>query len=238
MSELTLPSNRIVVLKLSGGIFFSKGFDSVVSAIKKAARLRKNTRFVIVAGGGRIARDYIDVAKSLGADQTSQDELGIKGSQLNATVFALALGKITCDSVPTTLNELVETFDITSRKSQVVVCGGLQPGQSTNAAAALVAEKLCANLFLNSTDIDGVYTRDPRKYKDATRLATVTAKELTEILETESMDAGAYDLMDPIALKLIQRSKIQTWIIKCDGSTIEDFLVRNRKIGTRIVFEK
>jgi len=50
--------------------------------------------------------------------------------------------------------------------------GGLHPGQSTNGTAALIAEKVHAEQFLNATDVDGVYDRDPNKFKKAKKFKT------------------------------------------------------------------
>ncbi|MDG6907270.1 MAG: UMP kinase [Nitrososphaerota archaeon] len=229
-------SQKVIVLKLSGSLFFSEEFENVVNSIRRVFDKRDDIRLVVVTGGGQVAREYIAVAKSLGVDQASQDELGIKGSQINASVLIKALDGLASSLLPTSLTELVEVFEISSRKKKIVVCGGLQPGQSTNAVAALVSEKLSADVFINATDVDGVYTKDPRKFRNAKLLTTVTTERLASILESESMNAGAYDLMDPIALKLIKRSKIQTWITKCDGSTIWSILGNNKMSGTRIVF--
>jgi uridylate kinase len=226
---------KLIVLKLSGSLFFSQEFDQIVRSLKEVLRQKKNLRIVLVAGGGQTARDYIGVASKLGADQSSLDELGIKVSQLNALVLSKALGNLAANFVPATLEQLVETFEIASSKKQVIVLGGLHPGQSTNAVGALVCEKLGADLFLNATDVDGVYSKDPRKFTDARRLSGVTPRQLTKILSSESMKAGGYDLMDPIALKLIERSKISTRIIKCDSRTIRETLMGRWNVGTKII---
>jgi uridylate kinase len=228
---------EIIVLKLSGSLFFSKEFEKLAINLKRVLSKKKNLRLVIVAGGGQTAREYIGVASKLGADQSSMDELGIRVSQLNALVMSKALGNFAIDRIPTTLEELVEAFEVSLQGKQAVVLGGLHPGQSTNAVAALVSEKLRASLFLNATDVDGVYSKDPRKFRDAKRLSAVTPSELSRILKSESMKAGGYDLMDPVALKLIERSKIRTRIIKCDALTISSTLLGQNVAGTRIRFD-
>ena len=65
--------------------------------------------------------------------------------------------------------------------------GGLQPGHSTNAVAAIAAETIKANLFLNATDVDGVYTADPSKDPTAKRLEEVNVNHLAEILSKNEM---------------------------------------------------
>jgi uridylate kinase len=117
----------------------------------------------------------------------------------------------------------------------IVVMGGLQPGQSTNAVAALAAEAMRADLLVNATDMDGAYTADPRKDPNATKLDEVTPDELTKILSTEGFKAGEYDLMDPLALRIIKRSKIPAVIVDGrDPSNIAKAL-SGKRIGTRIV---
>ena len=129
-------------MKLSGSLFFSKEFDRIVTALRNVLRKKKNLRLVLVAGGGQTARDYIGVASKLGADQSSLDELGIQVSRLNALVLSKAFGNLAAGFVPTTLEDLVEAFEVTSVRKRVVVLGGLHPGQSTNAVGALACEKL------------------------------------------------------------------------------------------------
>jgi len=234
--RIASEKKETIVLKLSGSLFFSKEFDLVAAALRKVLRQKKNLRLVVVTGGGKAAREYIDAAVRFGADQSSLDEIGIEVSRLNARVLIKALGSLAEDSVPNSLAELVEALEVSSRGKRAVVMGGLHPGQSTNAVGALVSEKLGAKMFLNATDVDGVYTKDPRKFKDAKRLSKVTAKQLGKILNTETMRAGGYDLMDPVALKLIERSMIKTQIIKCSAKTITSILMYRKNLGTTISF--
>lgn len=117
----------------------------------------------------------------------------------------------------------------------IVVLGGLQPGQSTNAVAALAAEAMRADLLVNATDVGGVYTADPRKDPNAKKLDKVTPEELMTILSTEGFRAGEYQLMDPLAIRIIQRSGLPVVIVDGrDPSNIEKAL-RGKRIGTRIV---
>ncbi len=161
--ELIAHKKETVVLKLSGSLFFSNEFERIAAILRNILRQKKNIRLVVVAGGGQIARDYIAVASKLGADQASLDEIGIQVSRLNGMVLISALGNLAHASVPTSLAEVVEALELP--KNRVVVVGGLHPGQSTNAVAALIAERVRAERFINATDTDGVYTKDPEKIK-------------------------------------------------------------------------
>ena len=116
----------------------------------------------------------------------------------------------------------------------IVVAGGLHPGQSTNGTAALIAEKVKAEEFLNATDVDGIYDSDPNKNKKAKKFARIDIKDLRSLLVHEDSMAGGYDLMDIVALKVIERSKIKTRIINADIKTIEKAL-KGQHVGTEIV---
>lgn len=227
---------KIYVVKLSGSLFFSSQFEGVVKACVTTVGRSKSKRLVLVAGGGISARRYIQAGSKFLADESSLDEIGIAISRLNATVLKGAMGKFAFGSVPQNLNEVVDALKIgpNVRQQRIITCGGLHPGQSTNAVAALIAEKTDAEQFINATDVDAVYDRDPRRFKQAKKLRSVSVEKLADMLRGGSVQAGTYDLMDQIALKIIARSKIPTSIVKCDPKILERALAGKTVPGTKI----
>ena len=222
-----------IVIKLSGRIF---GMDNV-KILKDYARflvkISKVCQPVIVAGGGHIARRYINHARSSGADESSLDELGIDISRLNAKLLIYALKHRAYPHPPTTLQEIRNAVD----SGAIVVTGGLHPGHSTNGTAALIAEKIKASVFLNATDVAGVYDLDPNKYKGAKMYRRIELKKLRNMLVRKESIAGGYDLMDILTLKIIERSKIKTRILKADIKTLEK-AIKGGSVGTEIIFPK
>lgn len=219
-----------IVIKLSGRVF---GMDSVKILKDYASfivKISKNYQPLIVAGGGNIARHYISHARSSGADESSLDELGIEISRLNAKLLIYALKNKAYPHPPTTLQEVRHAFD----SGLIVITGGLHPGQSTNGTAALIAEKIHADEFLNATDVDGVYDMDPNKFKKAKKFKRIELRHLRNMLVHEDSVAGGYDLMDIVALKIIERSKIKTRIIKADIKTLEK-AIKGMSVGTEII---
>jgi len=209
--------------------------DNVADELKKYARMFVETsgqvQPVVVAGGGKIARHYIGIARSFGLDEASLDIMGIEVSRLNAKLLIAALGDNAYPTVPIDLEQVGKA----AAGGKIIVTGGLHPGQSTNATAALIAEKVKARKFLNATDVDGIYDSDPNKNKGAKLFKDITVKKCIELLGSENSAAGAYDLMDIVALKVIERSKIPTVVLKSDPTTIKS-AIANKHIGTRIVF--
>jgi len=194
------------------------------------SKISERVQPVVVAGGGKFARHYISTARSFGSDEASLDILGIEVSRLNARLLILALGDQAYPAVPEDLEQVSKAVTT----NRIVVTGGLHPGQSTNATAALIAEKVKAFKFLNATDVDGIYDSDPNKNKVAKLFHEITVKKCIDLLGSEDSAAGAYDLMDIVALKVIERSKIPTVVVKSDPAVIENAISENN-MGTRII---
>jgi uridylate kinase len=224
---------RRVVIKLSGSVFshdvdnknFIKKYTQMLYAISN------NVQPIVIAGGGKIARHYIDLARTLGSDEATLDIMGIEVSRLNARLLIVAMGNLVYPYVPKNLEEVT----IAVESDKIVVAGGLYPGQSTNATSALIAETVKASLFLNATDVNGIYDSDPNRNKNAKLFKEITVQECMELLKTGNSMAGTYDLMDIIALKVIERSKIPTRVLLSDAATIKNAINGKNYAGTEIV---
>jgi uridylate kinase len=219
-----------IVIKLSGSVFAMDNTKALKDYASFLVKISKICQPVVIAGGGKIARHYISHARTSGADESTLDELGIEVSRLNAKLLIYALKNKAYPHPPTNLQEVKHAVD----SGLIVISGGLHPGQSTNATAALIAEKVHASEFLNTTDVDGIYDSDPRKNKKAKKFKRIELKNLRKLLVHEESIAGGYDLMDIVALKVIERSKIKTRILKSDIKKIEQ-AIKGNSIGTEII---
>lgn len=219
-----------MVIKLSGRLFGDNAVDELKAYAGMLKDVSTRVQPVVVAGGGKIARHYISAARSFGADEATLDIIGIDVSRLNAKLLISAIGNSAHPSVPRDLEEVTAAVETGS----IVVTGGLHPGQSTNATAALIAEKIRAAKFINATDVDGIYDSDPNKNRKVKLFKEISVKECLELLRTENSAAGAYDLMDLVALKVIERSKLQTVVLRSDTATISS-AIEGKAVGTRII---
>lgn len=181
-------------------------FRSYASALKEIAK--KNTLF-IVTGGGKAAREYIGVARELGADEATCDFLGIELTRLNARLLIAALGDDAYFEPPLNYREAKNA----SLSGKIVVMGGVTPGQTTDAVSAVLAEYIGADLLINATAIDGVYTSDPKKDTAARKFDTMTPQQLIEIVMRTEMVAGANSPVDLLAAKIIERSNLRTVVL-------------------------
>jgi uridylate kinase len=223
-----------VTIKLSGHVLFpsldaTPDLKGYVAAIRKI-KTKGHSPFVVV-GGGEPARHLIKVARMNGADESSCDQVGIATANINALILIRALGDDAFQYVPRNTDEL----DRALSSGKIVVMGGLQPGQSTNAVSCILAERSRSGLLINTTTVDGVYSGDPKKDPAAKKYAEIKVKDLTKILDDLGTRAGEYDLLDPVALKIIQRSRILTKVV--DGRDPKNILraIEGEDIGTTIV---
>lgn len=232
VSNKVSKQKKILVIKLSGSVF---NFKTTSKSLKEYAQvlldIQTKVQPVVVSGGGIIARHYVNLARSLGSDESSLDEMGIEISRLNAMLLSAALGDYVYPVIPSNLEEI----SIACQSGKIIISGGLHPGQSTNATAALICEKIKADRFLNATDVDGIYDSDPKKNKKAKMFKEITIKKCLDLLNNESTQAGNYELMDIVAMKVIERSKIPTYVIKSDPKIIRNLIMKNRQTGTKII---
>lgn len=206
-------------------------FKSYAAAILKLSK--KNTVF-IVTGGGQAARDYIGVARKLGSDEATCDLIGIQLTRLNARLLIAALGDAAYHEPPLDYTEAKNA----SISGKIVVMGGVSPGHTTDAVSAILAEFVGADLLINATSIDGVYTSDPKKKKDARKFDTLTPKQLIEIVMKTEMVAGANSPIDLLAAKIIERSNIRTIVLNGESPNNINDAVNGRHAGTVIEKKK
>ncbi len=221
-----------IVIKLSGSIFnFETNFKILEDYVNLIKKINEVYQPIIITGGGKIARFYINLARSLGFDESGLDLIGIQVSHLNAKLLISGLGDLSFPLTPQNLDE-ISTAVLTNK---IVITGGLYPGQSTNATSALIAEKIKALKFYNATDVEGIFNYDPRIDPDAKMYESIGVKECISILKVENSMAGTYNLMDLISLKVIERSSLPAVVFKSSIENISKVIMDNAKIGTEII---
>lgn len=222
------------VVKLGGALFRR---EPDVTALKEMGKtlggfVSEGNQLVLVAGGGENARTYISAARKLGAEESTCDLLGIQITRANAELLRLAMGSIASSKIPAMLSDLPHCVG----PGKAVVMGGLQPGQSTNAVAALAAEITRAGILVNGTDVDGIYTEDPKKNPKAKLIPSVNVDKLLSWAMGGEVFAGRYELLDPLAIKIMQRAKIPTRFVSLTDPSNILAALQGKDIGTRVVY--
>jgi len=170
-----------------------------------------------VVGGGGVAREYIDTAREVGANEGQLDQLGIEVTRINARLLIAALP----DRANPTPFEGYEPATAALTRGELVVMGGLVPGQTTDAVGAALAEYSEADLLVYATSVPGVFDADPNEEAGATRYGELSAAALVALVaDGESLgSAGSSAPIDLLAAKIVQRSGLRTYVL--DGSDPE-----------------
>jgi uridylate kinase len=219
-----------VVLRIGGSVVASPVNTELMSKYAEMVQTlkRRGHEVAVVVGGGSLAREFIGIAKKLGLGEKAQDEVAISVSRLFAQLFLKKLGNMSCRKVALTLNDAAECLS----EGKIMVMGGLKPGITTDAVAALVAEHVKADLLVKGTDQDGVYDKDPRKHADAVKLDRLSFDDLPRIFEENKHKAGMHQIIDPEAVKVLKRERVK--LIVVNGFKPENILlaVQGSRVGT------
>ncbi len=221
-----------IVVKIGGSILFPDGIKPSVflQQIEKLGDFlthvkskNADAKVFVIIGGGSWAKNYIKFAESVGISPIIRDNYGITISRLNADIVMRLLSSKTSlrisPVIPETPNDVFEL----SKSFDAIIVGGFYPGQSTIGTAALLSEIVNADLLLIATDVPGVYLEDPKINPSARKFKKIDIASLKKILLDLEAKPGTYKLMDFVAVKTLERSKIPTIIF--DGSDLGNLSV-------------
>ncbi len=230
-----------ILLKISGeqlagkhGTGIDIGIASILASNIEKTLHKTNCQIIIVIGAGNIMRGK-DVAGE-GVKRVTADHMGMLGTMINA----LALTDIfESKNIPTRCmsniyaQQVAEPFvhrlanKHLDRGRVVIIAGGIgRPYITTDTAAVSLALELDCEAVLKATKVDGVYDKDPNKFKDAIRFTNLSYKE--------ALSNTNIQVMDKAALGLAMDHKMN--VIVFDSFGIDNLLkvVQGKIIGTKI----
>jgi len=221
-----------IVLRIGGSVVASPPNPQLINRYVEIIRqiLEENHQMVVVVGGGKPARELIQIAKDLGLNEREQDEVAISVSRIFAQLISMRLGGYDWKDIPASVTE---TMDILEKRG-IVVMGGLRPGMTTDAVAALVASEMNADLIVKATDQDGIYTKDPEKYADAEKIDEMSFEDLSRLLERDRHVAGIHQIVDPEAVRILREKGIKTIVVNGFNPKNVIAALRGEKVGTLI----
>jgi uridylate kinase len=201
---------KTVVISLGGSILIpTLEKNKIKEYVPVLEEIAAHHRLFVVVGGGGEARRYITVSRNLGIDEGTSDEIGILITRLNANLLIAALGD---QAYPKVAESHAEAKKFAESK-KIVIMGGITPGQTTDAVAAVLAERVGASVFVNVTSVDGIYSADPKKDKKARRFDALTPRQLLEIVGKAGLGAGSNIVLDIVAARVVERSHIPLLVL-------------------------
>ncbi len=233
------PYQRIL-LKLSGEslmaeqqptAIFKDSLNRISLSVKDLCN--NNIQVGIVIGAGNIFRG--NLASSINISQIPADYMGMMATLINAIALEQALEQIgqkaiVMSAIPAP--SIVEPYcwqkaiHELEKGTVTIFAGGTgNPFFTTDTAAALRASEIRAQILLKATKVDGVYTKDPMKHKDAVRYPTISFKEALE---------KNLQIMDATALTLCMASSIPVLIFNMWETTRFSEILKNPSRGTQV----
>jgi uridylate kinase len=225
---------KVVVISLGGSLIVPEKIDhSVLRKFKQT--IEKNYskyKFVIVCGGGVIARKYISILKAQKKNEKEISMGGIRATRMNALLMMQVFSKNANKTLPKSIKDIENDI----RKNKIVFCGALRYSnkETSDGTAAKIAKHFRCD-FINMTNIKGLYSDNPKKNKNAKFMSEITWKKFEKQALAIKYEPGQHFVLDQNAAKIIRKHKIKTYIIGNDSSNIDKILKNKKFIGTSIV---
>lgn len=242
MSEQPKETRR-VLLKLSGEVFGGGeiGLDpKVVSSVAEqiAAAVREGVQVAVVVGGGNFFRGA--ELSQHGLDRARADYMGMLGTVMNALAlqdFLEQEGITTRVQSAISMRQVAEPYIPLKairhlEKGRVVVFGagaGLPYFSTDTVSAQRALETRCSELLVAKNGVDGIYTDDPRKNPDATRLDFVTYSDAL---------ARGLKVVDAAAFSLCQDNNLNMRVFGMTEPGNVTKALLGEKIGTLVTTEE
>ncbi|MCR4327531.1 MAG: hypothetical protein NUV46_03040 [Nanoarchaeota archaeon] len=190
----------------------------------------KNYNFVIVCGGGSLARKYICAIEKEKGSFYYQSLVGISATRANARFLSYFFGFDPKWGIPHNMRTLKKYL----RKRGIVICGGLEykPNQTSDSTSADIAHKLGSE-FVNLTDVNGLYTKNPKEFKDAKFIPEISWEGFHRRASEIKFKPGQHFVLDQNASKIIMEKKIKTYIMK-NPKDLNNLLKGKKFKGTTI----
>jgi len=219
---------QTIVLSLGGSIIFPNDID--INFLKRFRKviisLLPKYKFIIICGGGKICRKYINASKQIIKNKNIvYDRLGIKVTEVNAELIKSIFTDYNAKVYPDYRKKV-------NFKHILIGCGFL-PGTSTDFDAVMFAHYYNAKTLINISNIEYVYTKDPKKYKDAEKIEKISWKDFRKIVGDE-WKAGMNLPFDPVASKKAEELRLKVIILNKDLDNFKNCLEEKKFKGTVI----
>lgn len=228
---MRMQNKETIVISVGGSLIVPNAID--INFLKKLKTLvqkeiKNGKQFLIISGGGRTARTYQDAGRKVSKlSNEDLDWLGIHSTRLNAHLLRTIFYK---EAYPVIITN-PEKDDL-PKDSRLIIAAGFKPGASTDLRAVQLAKRLGAKKLINLTNTDGVYDKDPKKYKNAKYLKELDWESFRKLLP-KKWDPGLSSPFDPIAAQEAEQAKLEVAIINGNKlKQLENYLNNKKFTGT------
>lgn len=234
------PVYKRIMLKVSGEVLAGEkgvGFDyPTAAAIAEniSECVKAGTQVAIVVGGGNYwrGRSHPDM------NRARADSIGMLATAMNALALADALEQTGIRAKVMSaidMPKIAELFTAEKAKEYldagyvlIFACGTGNPCFSTDSGAALRGVEIGADIFFKSTNVDGVYDKDPNRFPDAVKYDTISHSEIL---------AKGLGVMDASAAAICRENGLATLVFNLNDPKNIVRAVAGEKIGTVVTCE-
>ncbi|PIN92907.1 hypothetical protein COU61_01220 [Candidatus Pacearchaeota archaeon CG10_big_fil_rev_8_21_14_0_10_35_13] len=226
---------EIIVLSLGGSLIFNPlGINnSFLDSFRRVLlRNSKRYKFVVVCGGGSPARAYINSLKNSGRSVLLQSMIGISITRTNARFMSYFFGIDPKKGIPHDMSDVKNLL----LKNDLIFCGALHyaPKQTSDSTAVKLAHYLKAR-FINITNVDGLYDKNPLTNKSAKFIPEVSSKELFRRANALKFHPGQHFVIDQEASRIILKYKVKSFILGDNLKNLDNLLNGKPFRGTEVL---
>lgn len=225
-----------VIISVGGSLIVPNGgidttFLKHLNAFVRSQLAQHSDRqFFLVIGGGIIARHYRDAGREVVGHELSRDDLdylGIHATKLNAHLVRTIFKDIAHPYI-------LKHYEIIRKVPEpVVVAAGWKPGWSTDYCSILLCEDYDVRTVINLSNIEQVYSEDPKKNPDAKPFDKLSWQEFRKIVGNE-WQPGMNAPFDPVAAKRAEELGIKVVLMGKDFDNLKNYFDQKPYIGTTI----
>lgn len=230
-----MRGKKTVIISLGGSLIVPNEIDwKFVKNLKKVIEkyIRKKYRFIIITGGGKTARKYIEAAAKMeNITDEDKDWIGIHATRMNAHFIRTVFRKYAHPRINKNPHGMEDFYNF---KEPILVAAGWRPGFSTDYDAVVIAKYFKVKNILNFSNINYVFNKDPRKFKDAKPIKNISWENFRKMVG-DKWHPGLNAPFDPIASKLADESKLEVIIMNGNNLRNLDNYLEGKKFRGTII---
>lgn len=208
-----------VVISVGGSLIVPDQIDVTFLASLKLLieeEIALGRRFVIIAGGGKTARRYQEAVRAVSELAPEDiDWIGIHATRLNGHLLRTTFRSV---AHPTMITNPDEVLDV-PRETPLIIAAGYRPGASTDLRAVQIAKLRGATKLVNLSNIDYVYTGDPKRDPTATPIPDISWPAFRQMIPKD-WDPGLSSPFDPVAARTAEAYQLEVAII--NGGNLDE----------------
>jgi len=226
-----------IVMSVGGSLIVPNGeidtkfLIKLNSFVRKQLAKNKNRQFFLVIGGGQLARHYRDAGEKVIKHELTLDDLdwlGVHATRMNAQLLRTIFRDIAHPY-------LIKHYEIIRKVTEpVVVAAGWKPGWSTDFDAVLLCEDYGITEVINLSNVEKVFNKDPKKYKNAKPIDRISWKDFKKLVGSKWIP-GMHAPFDPVAAQKAEELGVKVVVLSGhDFENLESYFNGKKFSGTVI----